>query len=535
MRDIITKTTALAFKFLLSAGVFLCTGCHNRISTQGNNTLRIAMSHDPISLDPRSASLSKDLSLAYALYEGLLRDNAGELVNGIAEKYTVSQDGTTYLFFLKQVQWSNGDEITAYDFEESIKQIYQKEVVCSSSTLPLMIKNAQEVMNHQLPIDSLGIRAIDNHTLEIILEKPQSCFLNTVAHPVFFPVHKTLRDYYTTGKSITLPITNGPFIISNYQPQNQLILKKNPLYHDRDNVSLNTIVFQIVPDSYTATQMLQKDLIDWIGSPWSSPISKEDQMHISEEKFHSYPVLGTMALICNLNTSPLYNLALRRALSYAIDKASLLQFINNCEVAESFLPCNLSRYNDYPKLTTEERRKKAQFYFKEAEKTLSSKQISELSIIYPLESGALNAIIQEIQQQIKNVLGIHINIQGMEYHCFVEKRNRGDFSLATGKWMADYPQPSSFLAILGNLKQDQPTQSLTKWDNPEYNNLLCKLYFSRGDENDQRNAEHLIAEDLPIIPLYHFKYSYAINPKINNLYESALGYIDIKRLEIVRE
>ncbi|QXE27021.1 peptide ABC transporter substrate-binding protein [Chlamydia buteonis] len=509
----------------------LCTSCYTNTSKH-QNSLKIAISHDPMSLDPRSACLSKDISIAQALYEGLVRERSANPEPALAQYYTISSDQTVYTFYLKEASWSNGDPVTAYDFEESIKQIHKLEVACSSNFLLGVIKNSHAVMSKQLPVDTLGIRAVNASQLEITLEKPIPHFLEILAYPIFFPVHKSLREF-SASRGTKLPnITNGPFLIEDYQPQNKLIIKKNPLYHDKQAVHLDTITFQIVPDTHTATQLLQKNLIDWVGSPWSSPISKEDQHHIPKDKLHNYPVLGTTALICNLKHSPTNSLALRKALAYAIDKTTLLQFISHGKVAEHFLPPELSKLPKQSHQSPEERKELARAYFKEAEKELSLKYIAELSIIYPLESACLNAIVQEIQQQIKKVLGIHVPIQGMEYHCFLDKRRRGDFTLATGRWIADYPRPTSFLSILGNLKNDEPTKSLTKWENAQYNHVLTTLLSKDETMKDQIVAEELIEEDLPIIPLYHFEYTYAANPKIQNSYTSLLGHIDLKEAEI---
>ncbi|VVT42849.1 Dipeptide-binding protein DppE [Chlamydia avium] len=512
---------------------FIITGwlssCTQQI--QHPNSLKIAISHDPLSLDPRIAFLSKDISIAKALYEGLMREDNDNPQPALATHYTISGDQTTYTFYLKPTQWSNGDPVTAYDFEESMKQLHQLEVTGSSALLMGVIKNSEAITNRQLPIDVLGIHAIDDLTLEITLEQPLPYFLELLSHPLFFPVHVSLRDYYKTRESVFPNISNGPFVLDSYHPQNQLIIKKNFLYHDHNIVQLEAIIFQVIPDTHTALQLLQKKLIDWMGSPWSAPISKEDQNRIPQEKLHKYPVLGTTALICNLNNTLINNKSLRQALSYAIDKSALLQFINCGKVAENFLPPSLSTLPTQGRLSKKQREAIAREYFKEAQKELSQKQIAELSIIYPLESASLNAIVQEIQQQIKNVLGISMTIQGMEYHHFLDKRNRGDFALATGKWIADYPRSSSFLAILGNAMQNTSSKSLTHWGNTQYNSIINKLQTS-PNHKDQYTAENLIKEDLPLIPLYHFEYVYAANPKIQHAHCSPLGHVDLKKLSL---
>nr|WP_259431255.1 ABC transporter substrate-binding protein [Chlamydia abortus] len=236
---------------------------------------------------------------------------------------------------------------------------------------------------------------------------------------------------------------------------------------------------------HIATQLLQKNLIHWVGSPWSSPISKEDQHRIPKDKLHNYPELGITALICNLKHSLTNSLALRKALAYAIDKTTLQQFIRHGMVAEHFPPPELSQLPKQSYQSPEECKELACTYFKEAEEELSPKYIAELSINYPLESVCLNAIVQEIQQQIKNVLGINVPIQGQH-------------------------RALRFSAIL---KMTNQKKSLTKWENTQYNHILMTLLSKDETMKDQIIAEELIEEDLPIIPLYHFEHTSQIIQK----------------------
>ncbi|WP_201456986.1 peptide ABC transporter substrate-binding protein [Chlamydia sp. 17-3921] len=520
----IFKTTFTKLYFLLAFGISSCAQTH---VTNKNSSLTIAMSYDPISLDPRSVYLAKDISIAKALYEGLTRETSSGIQLALADSYTLSTDKRTYTFTLKSTSWSNGDPLTAYDFEESIKQLYTNSAIPAVHTLLNTLENSQEISNNKLPIEKLGIYAKDETTLEISLEKPITYFLEILAHPTFYPVHKSLREYYKNSKKSFLNVSNGPFILKKYQPQNSLILEKNTRYYDFHSVYLETITFKVVTDPRTALKLLQNQTIDLIGAPWSSAIIKEAQKKLPQEKVHTYPVFGTTMLIYNFAKPLLQNKALRKALAYAIDKEALLQFVNLGKPAHSLIPPGLSQLPAPTFLSLEERHTKARQYFEEAKKELSDKQLAELYLLYPVEANNFSAIAQNIQQQIKKVLGLHIPIQGTEYHCFLEQRKHGDFFIATGGWIAEYQNPMTFLAILGD------PHDLTKWKNHDYETFL-KIQKELGGSENTKLAETLIDQEMPIIPLYHCDYIYATNLQIKNIFHSPLGYVDFKEAQIIK-
>lgn len=183
--------------YFLCLSSLLLTSCHHRHSQENTERcLRIGISYDPVSIDPRCTYLKKDVSLAKALYEGLIRERvSNDVILGIAEKYTVSNEGYVYTFNLRNTLWSNGDPLTAYDFEESIKQIHTKNLPISYHNLLYIIKNSKAIMEEGLPIEELGVKALDAKTLEITLEHPSENFIEMLAHPLFFPVHRSLREH----------------------------------------------------------------------------------------------------------------------------------------------------------------------------------------------------------------------------------------------------------------------------------------------------------------------------------------------------
>ncbi|MBQ8498389.1 peptide ABC transporter substrate-binding protein [Chlamydia sp.] len=523
------KLLAIAF-IILAFGLTSCC----RKQEESKDILRVAISHDPMSLDPRQVFLSKDVSIAKALYEGLFRENGNVPDLALAENYQLSQDGCTYTFFLKKTFWNNGDPVTAYDFEESIKQIYSQEIDCVTLRSLALIKNSHAVLTRKLPVKELGVHALNEHTLEITLERPCSHFVEVLTHPIFYPVHASLREYYKNKRLIrSFPIiSNGPFMISHYEPQHFLLLNKNPLYYDQKNVSLSTIRLQIISDIHTATQMFQKKLIDLIGLPWTSSFPLEEQQVLDPENLCNYPVLNCSVLFCNMNNKPFNNPLLRAAFSLAINRETLLKIAGKGSVASSFVHPRLSQVPPQI-LSLTERTTLARMYLTEALKTLSEEDLEKIILIYPVESLCLRAVVQEIRQQLFDILGIKIVTLGLEYHCFLDKRSRGDFALATGNWIADYHQASAFLSVLGDGMKYKDFQ-LIRWQNEEYTNIVAQLLI-KDSQDLQMIAEQLLLKENPIIPLYHLDYVYAKHSRVANLQTSSFGEVDLKKVSLIEQ
>ena len=520
------KFLAISIAFVTLA--FGLTSCYHKEELP-KDSLRVAIGHDPMSLDPRQVFLNKDVSIVKALYEGLIRESDNVLKLALAERYLQSKDGCAYTFFLKKTFWSNGDLVTAYDFEESIKQIYCREIDNVTLRSLALIKNSHAVLTKELPIEQLGVRALNAYTLEITLERPFPHFLEVLTHPVFYPVHTSLREYYKDkrGKRSFPKVSNGPFTIQCYEPQSFLLLNKNPLYHDQQNVLLNAVRLQIVSDIHTATQLFQKNHVDLVGFPWSSSFPLEEQKTLPQGVLFDYPVLSCTVLFCNINDKPLNNASLRAALSLAIDRETLLKIAGKGSVATSFAhPC-LSRIPS-EELPREERIALAKAHLTEALNTLSKEDIEKITLIYPVESICLRTVVQEIRQQLFDVLGFKISTLGLEYHCFLDKRAKGEFSLATGNWTADYHHANSFLSILGNGTGYKDLQ-LIDWQNQEYTGIVTRLLIE--DSRDlQLVAERLLLKESPLIPLYHLDYVYAKHPRVSNLQTSLLGEVDLKKV-----
>ena len=223
----------MKFRLLcISLTILACCGCSNdSTNTQKHDSqfLAIAATDDPLSLDPR---LVRDLSSSTVmrmLYEGLLSTSFnGEIVPGIAESYTISEDKKIYTFHLRPSTWSDGSPSTAHDFESTWKSVLSAAFPAPNAYQLYVIKGAKAAKEGSAPSDAIGIHAVDDQTLTVELEQPAPFFIDMVTCHFFFPVHKTMRD--SLNGSNENPVGNGPFKLDKWTKRSELQVVKNRLY-----------------------------------------------------------------------------------------------------------------------------------------------------------------------------------------------------------------------------------------------------------------------------------------------------------------
>ena len=213
-----TFAVMLVMAMLISLG----TGCGKSKSGSGGNeqTLRYALEAEPATLDPAKSTAIPESLVELQIFEGLTRLDAKDLpVPGVAEKWEVSPDGLKYVFYLRSnAKWSNGELVTAQDFEFAWKRALSPEFASENAYMLFPIKNAQAYNEKKIGADQVGIKAVNEHTLEVILEKPTAYFLGLAAFHAFYPVNQknVTANADKWAKDVTLLIGNGPFKISNW-------------------------------------------------------------------------------------------------------------------------------------------------------------------------------------------------------------------------------------------------------------------------------------------------------------------------------
>ena len=255
--------------FSLIICAFICFACQPEKPYAQQKVLRISCEEDPQTLDPRQVRDLPTVTTMHMLYEGLMRTQKdGQPALALAESVNISPDQKTYTFKLRESAWSNGQPVTADDFEQSWKSALVPSFPAPNAYQLYVIKGAQAAKEGKAPLDQVGIKATDAHTLVIELEAPTPYFSSLLATHFYYPVHEMLRTK-NTGEVSADVITNGPFQLEKWSRHSEFIAKPNPHYWDHSKVRLEKIIF-IVSDNPTALKLFQNKELEWTGSPLST-------------------------------------------------------------------------------------------------------------------------------------------------------------------------------------------------------------------------------------------------------------------------
>lgn len=485
--------------------------------------LRLNLSDDPVSLDPRAVRLLKDLTVVKQLFEGLTRlDPEGVPQLALADSFTLSEDMLTYTFHLRDAQWSNGDPISAHDFYHAWTEVLDPAFASDYAYMLYPIKNAQKVRQGLCTPQELGITVIDDQTLVVTLENPTPYFLELTAFPTFFPIHP--KPF----------VNNGPFSLDTWAPQKELNLKKNPTYWDHHHVQLDRLIFSIIADSHTESQLFETDELDWLGQPISNNIIPELLSKMKQEgHLDSYGIAGTLWFKFNTKQSPFDNLNIRKAFSRAINRQDIITHIlqGNQTLATGPLPPCMSvkskpYFNDGDDL-------KAQEFFEQGlcEQGWTRETFPPVTLKYT-SSERNNKIVQLVQQQWHQAFGIRVELQASEKQVSEQKTKQGLYQISIGQWIADFNDPLAFLEIF---KSPSTGINDTGWHDATYSMLLeASLHESNLRKRQELllQAETILMEAMPIAPLYHYAFDYAKKPYVQDVVLSPLGIADFKTAHV---
>lgn len=517
---------------LVCLGMLLClTGCQNDSEKElkdsmQNRILRINNQGDISSLNPHTGIDLQCRIFQKALFEGLTRINpegVSELAG--AECVEISPCQTIYTFTLRPMLWSNGEKVTAFHFEESWRRALSPKSDCLRSDLFYPIKNAKKVKKGQLPLSELGFYAADSQTFVVELEHPTPYFLNLISSPLF----SALYDESSFPEHI-----NGPFKIAAFESQRMLVLEKNPLYWDAPSINLDRIEVSLVSDPNTALLMYEKGELDWIGHPFTLlPHDAIDRFAKSHE-FSSKPISAVYWLCLNTQSFPLNSAKLRRALSVALNRQDLAQHVMPGEIpSKSAIPITLSLHG-VDEIYRDSDFKEANRLFQEAlvELNLKKEEFPALKFSHSDVPGQ-KKLAEAIQQQWEQTLGIKVELTGHEWNVFFSNLGERQYQIGGCNWFSAFHDP---ICTLEFFKDRTHRYNAPQWESAEYQNLL-ELADKEIDPERRRqhlkDAEAILFQEMPIIPLCTINTKYLKTPSVKGLFISDLGHADFKWAEMV--
>jgi oligopeptide transport system substrate-binding protein len=475
--------------------------------------------HPHIGIDYRIRSLQS------ALFEGLTRmDPDGSAQPAAADSIFISDDKTRYTFTIRPAFWSNSEPVTAYHFADAWEKAIAHGSGCLRPDLFYIIKNAEKIKKGELPLSESGIQVIDERTLEIELENPAPYFLELISNPIFSPLFDQSEEPM---------VFNGPFVIDTWKLDNIISLKKNHHYWDASNVSLENIKITVITDALTAFQLFEKGELDWIGAPFSClpndmiPTFEQTGMLKSKEVARIY------WLYCNNEVAPFNNPSIRKALSYAIDRKDIVEHVLfGQSTATTPLPSSLSLLKA-DALPEHSDISQARQFFEQGlqELGLTADTFPKITLSHSHITGQ-RQLAEIIQSNWQSALGVTVALEGSEWNHFFSNLSRGNFEIGGCIKSALFRDPIYHLELL----QDKTlSYNVGRWEDSQYKSLLQQARDTTdlaGRANFLEQAERILLDQMPVIPVYGDTYLYAMRPHIQGVVIHDLGHVDFKWIKV---
>lgn len=505
--------------------VLCLVGCGNKPAVK---YLRFCVGAEPETLDPRKMTDEVGGNIAAQLFEGLtVLDDKAVAVPAAAERWEVSPDGLTYTFYLRpDAKWSNGDQLTAQDFEFAWKTALSPEVASRYAYQLFCLKNGENYNKGRVPVSEVGVTAVDDKTLKVVLERPTAYFSSLTAFHSYYPVHRqTVKSNPDWANDAGTIIGNGPFKIVSWTHNNKIEFAKNPYYWDAAKVKLDKMEFILVDNENTELAMFDNNQADMGRSPVSAAIPRL----IKEGKLKIYPLLATYFYCFNVTKPPLDNLKVRQALLLAIDREAIIKNVTKGEqkAALAWVPSGLS-----DAVSGSEFRTVGGNFYQDNDIAAARKLLAEagypdgrglppITLIYNTNEGH-KSIAEAVQEMWRKNLGVEVSLMNQEWKVFINTRNKGDFQIARHGWSGDYADPMTFIDLFTSDSGNNDAQ----YRNAAYDALVA-LAKTTNDQavrmKAMHDAEKMLMDDAIIAPVYYYTNLTYVKPYVKGYRCTILG------------
>jgi oligopeptide transport system substrate-binding protein len=471
------------------------------------------------------------------VYEGIYRldKDSKPQPAGATEMAEVSDDGLTYKIKLREdAKWSNGDPVTAADYVYGWQRTVTPATASEYAYLFEPVKNAADITAGKKDPSELGIKAVGDHELEITLDKATPYFQYLLAFPSFFPQNQKVveenGDAYASASDKA--VYNGPFTLAGFDgpgTDTEWSYKKNDNYWDKDAVKLSEIKVSVVKESSTALNLFKDGQADDV------ILSGElAQQNANDPAYTSFKEASTSYLELNQRDadSPFKNANLRKAISYAINRESIVKQVlgDGSVVSTGLVPADMSSNPETDEDFAKEAgdlvafdKKKAGEYWDKAKKELG---IDSLEFdLMASDTDSSKKVIEYIQNVIQeNLPGVTVKPTPVPFSVRLDRSSSGDFDAVLGGWSADYADPSSFtdLFVTGN------SYNRGQWSSKDYDAAVKAAATTDAGDPDARwkdlqEANKIIADDMGVIPIYQKAEGHLVNPNVKGIVHHAAG------------
>lgn len=517
-----TKCLAVVLTVAMTLGL---TACGSK--ADAGNTINVMLGTNVMSLDTNLATDGDSFEVIAGCIDGLTQmDAEGSAIPALAESWDVSEDGCTYTFHLRDAKWSNGTPVSAADFEYAWKMAMTANVEYNymfDSSVGA-VKNADAILYDGADQDTLGVKALDEKTLEVQLEVPVSFFPSLMYFPTFYPINQAFFESQEDGTYGTSPktfLSNGAFLLSDYTPGTaSLSLVKNKDYWDADRVKLDGINYQVVGSSDNALTGFKNGTLDISVVNGDQVASVEDDAELSKNlnvTGAGYMWYMSFSQTENNANGYLANQNLRLALSNCLDRESLVdnyvmdgslatytcvppQFAASATSGDDFSG-DQDRFKDVCNYNAEA----AQNYLAQAKSELGTDTFEFTMIFGNNEGDEVTKVAQAIKEQVEATLtGVTITLAPMTKAERLEKMQNDNYDVALTRWGPDYADPMTYLGMWVT----NNANNYGFWSNADYDRIIADCttgqYVSDYDArwNALYEAERLVMEEAVIAPLY---------------------------------
>lgn len=473
-------------------------------------------------------------------------DNDNKAVPGVAKDWKISEDGLTYTFNLRNdMKWTNGEPVTAKDFIFAWTQVLTKEVASEYNYMCFAFKNGEAFYNEKAKIEEVGMKAIDDYTLEIVLDHPIPYFLTQLAFYTFAPVNEKAytdigADQY--GKDVETICSNGAYKVTQWVHEEKIVLTLNEAYPDAANYSVKTIDMRMLKDSNTAMNAFRAGEIDMIG------LNGDQRAMLKAE---GYPVTSyadggswyfeysTKPKTNAGKPNPISNKKVRQALTLAIDADSFVKDVLKDDSVVGTVNTNpaVIGFDGKPFAETVgtlfvRDAAKAKVLLEEGLKEAGMTMEDMKNISY-ISDDTDNALLYAafFQEQWKVNLGVEIKTESMPFASRLDRMQTKDFEIVMAGWSPDYNDPMTYL----DLWVTDSGNNHTSWSNAKYDQLLKDATVEADPAKRQEmfvEAEKILADEMPVGMVYYRWRDYVCSEKLSGVNRTAFQNLDFNSIKV---
>jgi len=525
-----------ALLVLASIFLFACTGGESNV-TEGNRLgiLHYGNGSEPQGLDPHVVTGVPENHLIRALFEGLAVKNPYTLEPepGVAERWEFSADQRVVTFHLREdALWSNGDQMTAHDYVWSWQRALNPAMGNLYAYMLYPMLNAEAFATGKIEdFDEVGVKALDDHTLQVTLTEPTPFFLQLMDHYSTFALHRptiekfgNATDRFTRWTRVENIVSNGAFRLTEWKLNRRISMAKSDTYWDSDNVKLNGVVFYPTENIVSEERMFRVGQLHYTQT---IPLDKIPVYQAMENSpYVQAPYLGTYFFLINTTRPPVDDVRVRKALSMSIDR----QKLNDTVLQKSNVPA----YSITPPGTLGYQPPKLFDYDPgQARQLLADAGFPDgqgwpgLELIYNT-SESHRKIAVALQQMWKDVLNIQVTISNQEWKVYLDSVTQMEFDVARRGWIGDYVDPNNFLDLFltggGN--------NNTGFSDPRYDEMITRLAPQAKTREERfaifKEAETMLMEQMPILPIYTYTSKHLIHHSVKGMPANLMDSLNLK-------